>query len=59
MTKPPAVCYASEGHFGDASMGPKIDAIVKARQGTRGVITHPDCIARTLRGETGTWIESA
>jgi carbamate kinase len=54
--------YASEGHFGDGSMGPKIEAIVKfvkARRGARGVITHPDCIARALRGETGTWIEDA
>ena len=51
--------YASEGHFGDGSMGPKIEAIVKfvkARHGARGVITHPDSIARALRGETGTWI---
>jgi carbamate kinase len=54
--------YASEGHFGDGSMGPKIEAIVnfvKARRGARGVITHPDSIARALRGETGTWIEYA
>jgi carbamate kinase len=53
--------YASEGHFGDGSMGPKIEAIVKfvrARHGARGVITHPDSIARALRGETGTWIEN-
>jgi carbamate kinase len=53
--------YASEGHFGDGSMGPKIEAIVrfvKARHGARGVITHPDCIARALSGKTGTWIES-
>jgi carbamate kinase len=52
--------YASEGHFGDGSMGPKIEALVrfvKARPGARGIITHPDSIARALRGETGTSIE--
>jgi carbamate kinase len=54
--------YAGEGHFGDGSMGPKIEAIVtfvNARRGARGVITNPDNIARALRGETGTWIEGA
>jgi carbamate kinase len=54
--------YAGEGHFGDGSMGPKIEAIVKfvnARRGARGVITNPDNIARALRGETGTWIAGA
>ena len=54
--------YAGEGHFGDGSMGPKIEAIVrfvKARPGGRGVITSLDNIARALRGETGTWIGGA
>ena len=54
--------YASEGHFGDGSMGPKIEAIVKfvkARPGAHGVITNPENIARALRSETGTWIEHA
>jgi carbamate kinase len=53
--------YASEGHFGDGSMGPKIEAIVrfvKARPGAHGVITNPENIARALRRETGTRIES-
>ena len=50
----------AEGHFDDGSMGPTIEAIVwfvKARDGARGVITHPDSIGRALRGDTGTWIE--
>jgi carbamate kinase len=54
--------YAGEGHFGDGSMGPKIEAIVRfvnARRGARGVITNSDNIARALRGETGTWIAGA
>src|SRR5438093_573015 len=52
--------YATEGHFGEGSMAPKIEAIlkfVKARGGGRGVITNVENIARALRGETGTWIE--
>jgi carbamate kinase len=41
-------------------MRPKIEALlafVKSRPGGRGLITHPESIARALRGETGTWIE--
>jgi carbamate kinase len=52
--------YAAEGHFGEGSMGPKIEAIlrfVRQRRGGRGVITSLDSIGRALRGETGTWIE--
>jgi len=52
--------YAAEGHFGEGSMRPKIEALlafVKSRPGGRGLITHPESIARALRGETGTWIE--
>jgi carbamate kinase len=52
--------YAAEGHFGEGSMGPKIEAIVKFvsdRPGGRGVITNPENMERALRGETGTWIE--
>jgi len=52
--------YAAEGHFGEGSMRPKIEALlafVKSRPGCRGLITHPESIARALRGETGTWIE--
>jgi len=53
--------YEAEGHFGEGSMAPKIEALVrfvKGRPGGRGVITHPESIARALRGETGTWIQS-
>ncbi len=53
--------YASEGHFGEGSMGPKIEALlmfISARPGGRGVITNTENIARALRGETGTWIEA-
>jgi carbamate kinase len=51
--------YAAEGHFGEGSMRPKVEALlsfVKHRPGGRGVITNPENIARALRGETGTWI---
>ena len=56
-----AEAFAAEGHFGAGSMGPKIEALlrfVKRRAGGRGVITNTESIARALRGETGTWIES-
>jgi carbamate kinase len=52
--------FAGEGHFGEGSMRPKIEALltfVKGRPGGRGVITNPENIAQALRGETGTWIE--
>jgi carbamate kinase len=52
--------FTAEGHFGEGSMRPKIEALltfVKGRAGGRGVITNPESIARALRGETGTWIE--
>ncbi len=52
--------FTAEGHFGEGSMRPKIEALltfVKGRPGGRGVITNPESIARALRGETGTWIE--
>ncbi|HVO87588.1 MAG TPA: carbamate kinase [Casimicrobiaceae bacterium] len=56
-----AESYAAQGEFGKGSMLPKIEALlrfVKARPGGRGVITHPESIARALRGETGTWIDA-
>ena len=59
LTVAEAERYAAEGHFGAGSMGPKIEAIlrfVKARPGSRGVITNVENIARALAGETGTWI---
>ena len=52
--------YASAGEFGEGSMRPKIEALLRyvtARDGGRGVITNPESMARALRGETGTWIE--
>ena len=52
--------FMAEGHFGEGSMRPKIEALltfVKGRSSGRGVITNPENIARALRGETGTWIE--
>jgi carbamate kinase len=52
--------FAAAGHFGEGSMGPKIEALlkfIKQRPTGRGVITNTENIARALRGETGTWIE--
>lgn len=61
ITAADAERYAAEGHFGEGSMGPKIEALlkfVKGRPGGRGVITNPENIERALRRETGTWIEA-
>ena len=61
ITAVQAEAYAAAGHFGEGSMGPKIEALlkyVKARPGGRGLITNPENIARALRGETGTSIEA-
>jgi len=61
LTVAQAEAFAAAGHFGEGSMGPKIEALlkfVKRRPAGRGVITNTENIARALRGETGTWIES-
>ena len=60
ITVTQAEAFAVAGHFGEGSMGPKIEALlkfIKARPGGRGVITNTENIERALRGETGTWIE--
>jgi carbamate kinase len=60
LTVDDAKRYAAEGHFGEGSMRPKIEALLaftQRRAGGRGVITNAESIARALRGETGTWIE--
>jgi len=61
ITVAQAEAFAAAGHFGEGSMGPKIEALlkfIKRRPAGRGVITNTENIARALRGETGTWIES-
>jgi carbamate kinase len=61
ITPTQAKAHATAGHFGRGSMGPKIEALltfVRDRPGGRGVITNAESMARALRGQTGTWIES-
>jgi carbamate kinase len=53
--------YTAEGHFGEGSMRPKVEALlafVKGRPDGRGVITNMENAARALRGETGTWFHT-
>jgi len=53
--------YVDAGEFGAGSMQPKIEALlafVRARPGARGIVTNTENIARALRGESGTRIES-
>jgi carbamate kinase len=61
ITVAQAEAFAAAGHFGEGSMGPKIEALlkfIKKRPTGRGVITNTESIARALAGETGTWIGS-
>lgn len=53
--------YAAEGHFGEGSMQPKVEAIVdflRDRPGAAGLITAPATIAKALDRQSGTWIEN-
>lgn len=51
--------YWSEGHFPPGSMGPKVQAIIEFLQGggRKGIITSPENLINSLKGETGTTIE--
>lgn len=56
-----AAAYAAAGHFGEGSMGPKIDAVLAflhARPTAAGLITSPDAITDALARRNGTWIEN-
>jgi len=60
ITPEQAEAYAAAGHFGEGSMAPKVEALlrfIRGRPGGRGVITNAENIERALRGETGTRIE--
>lgn len=52
--------YWSEGHFPPGSMGPKVQAIIEFLQGggRKGIITSPENLIKSLKGETGTTIEN-
>jgi carbamate kinase len=52
--------YLEEGHFAPGSMRPKVEAILTFLEetGSSALITNPPNIARAMRRETGTWIES-
>jgi len=56
-----AAQYVTEGHFGEGSMQPKVEAILdflRDRPNAAGLITSPECIASALNRQTGTWIEN-
>ncbi|MGW7823907.1 carbamate kinase [Streptomyces puniciscabiei] len=62
LTSADAVAYAAQGHFGEGSMRPKVEAIVsflQARPEAAGLITAPDRLAEALAGRTGTWFTNA
>jgi len=59
MTVSEAKQYLQEGsHFAKGSMAPKIEAILWFLEsgGKRAIVTNPENIGRSLRGETGTEI---
>jgi carbamate kinase len=60
LTVEQALAYAEQGHFGEGSMRPKVEALVgfvQARPAGAGVITSPERLRDALRRTTGTWIE--
>lgn len=50
--------FFAENHFGEGSMGPKIEAVIDFLEagGGEGLITNPENIGRALIGESGTRI---
>ncbi|MDP5181941.1 carbamate kinase [Blastococcus sp. BMG 814] len=61
LTPATAARYAAEGHFGEGSMQPKVEAVLdflRARPTAAGLITAPACIAAALERRSGTWIEN-
>lgn len=61
LTPELAAHYLAQGHFGEGSMQPKVEAILdflRARPTAAGLITAPACIAAALDRCSGTWIEN-
>ena len=50
--------YLDEGHFKPGSMKPKIESIIQflERGGTRAIVTSPENILGTIKGDSGTTI---
>ncbi|QQG38650.1 MAG: carbamate kinase [Candidatus Woesearchaeota archaeon] len=50
--------YFKQGHFGEGSMGPKVEAAIEflSKKGKRVIITNPENLEKALRGKTGTVI---
>ena len=57
-TLPEMKKYLSEGHFKPGSMKPKIEAIIEFLEGggEKAIITSPENLLKSLRGESGTTI---
>jgi len=58
LTVPEARRYLAEGHFGQGSMAPKIEAVIGylERGGREAIITDPPNLERALAGDAGTRI---
>jgi len=57
-TLPEIKRYLGEGHFKPGSMKPKIEAIIEFLEGggKRAMVTSPENLLKTVRGECGTTI---
>ena len=57
-TLPEMKRYLAEGHFKPGSMKPKIEAIIQFLEagGKKGMITSPENLLKTIKGECGTTI---
>jgi carbamate kinase len=57
-TLPEIKKYLAEGHFKPGSMKPKIEAIIEFLEGggEKAIITSPENLLKSLRGESGTTI---
>jgi len=59
VTLPEIKGYLEEGHFKPGSMRPKIEAVIQFIEGggKKAIITSPENIPKSIKGECGTTIE--
>jgi carbamate kinase len=58
LTLAEAKQYLAEGQFGEGSMKPKVEAVVRflERGGPQALITSPATLADAMLGKSGTWV---
>jgi len=61
LTPAEARALSDQGQFGEGSMKPKVDALLKFLQGNpqgKGLITKASTLMKAIGGHTGTWISN-